>query len=254
MKSTIHPVCRNILLSYLSSPAKTGRPRSLTNADLLEHISYVLRTGCQWRYLPVQGASWQCVYAWFSKMSKDHVFEKAYKSLLKLYLRRRGGVSKNIAVDTSFVKNVYGRDCTGKSYADRGRKATKVSAMVDDIGVPLQILFHPGNKYDGKTLNHLLEKASKHVDLHDKHLYGDKAYGSAKCFDQARFKKAIPRFDRRKIKVPRESILVRLVVEHAFGWLDKYRRIILRYDALVCHFRSFHFLACMNLAVGKMKW
>lgn len=39
----------------------------------------------------------------------------------------------------------------------------------------------------------------------------------------------------------------RVVVENLFSWLDKYRRIIMRYDGLVCHFRSFHALAACHL-------
>jgi hypothetical protein len=46
----------------------------------------------------------------------------------------------------SFVKNICGRDCLGKSSVDRGRKASKISALVDSYGVPLTMLFHPGNK------------------------------------------------------------------------------------------------------------
>jgi transposase len=79
------------------------------------------------------------------------------------------------------VKNVYGRDCLGRSYYDRGRKATKVSALVDQSGVPLHLLFHPANKYDGKTLAHLLDKASKHVMLKGKCIHADRAYDSERC-------------------------------------------------------------------------
>ena len=46
----------------------------------------------------------------------------------------------------------------------------------------------------------------------------------------------------------------RIVVEHTFSWLDKYRRIILRYDGLVCHFRSFHYLAALQLVALRCSW
>jgi transposase len=41
-------------------------------------------------------------------------------------------------------------------------------------------------------------------------------------------------------------------VEHTFGWLDKYRRIILRYDAHVHSFRSFHYLASTHLLGNRL--
>ena len=101
---------------------------------ILDRIGYILRTGCQWSNLPVDGASWKTIYHYFSLWSKRHFFQQAYHHLLQFYLRRRG-LSENVVVDTSFVKNVCGRDCLGKSPVDRGRKATKVSAlpMVDDM-------------------------------------------------------------------------------------------------------------------------
>lgn len=60
------------------------------------------------------------------------------------------------------------------SEPDRGRKATKVSALVDDsdTGVPIHLLFHPGNKSDGKTLEHMLSKCV-HVDLRGRRLFGE---------------------------------------------------------------------------------
>jgi hypothetical protein len=47
------------------------------------------------------------------------------------------------AIDTSFVKKIYGRDCVGRNPTDRGRKATKLSALVAADGVPLALAFFP---------------------------------------------------------------------------------------------------------------
>ena len=80
------------------------------------------------------------IYHYFSLWSKQHLFERAFHDLLKFYVGRRGGLSKNIVVDTSFVKNVFGSDCLGRSPIDRGRNATKVSAITDDMGTPLATL------------------------------------------------------------------------------------------------------------------
>ncbi|CAH1905382.1 hypothetical protein NTGHW29_590007 [Candidatus Nitrotoga sp. HW29] len=45
---------------------------------------YVLRTGCQWKFLPSEFPKWQTVYAYFAKWSKpdEHdisVLERALK-------------------------------------------------------------------------------------------------------------------------------------------------------------------------------
>lgn len=247
----MNPVYRNILLSHMREPAKTGRPRLLSPECVLDYISYVLRTGCQWRYLKVKGASWQCIYSWFSELSKKNVFERAYRNLLNFYIRR-SGLGVNIITDTTFVKNVFGRDCVGRSYYDRGRKATKVSALVDGSGIPLQLLFHPANKHDSKTLAHLLTKASAHIDLRGKRIHADRAYDSQRCRDEVTRHAATNRFAQRRRSIDKDDNRVRVVVEHTFGWFDKYRRIILRYDTLVRNFRSFHYLACFHLLEKRL--
>ena len=246
-------IAANILLNIIRPTVEnqTGRPRVLQPEYILDRIMYILRTGCQWANLPVNGGSWKTVYHYFSLWSKRHFFERAYHNLLQFYLRRRG-LSQHVVVDTSFVKNVFGRDCLGKSPVDRGRKATKVSALVDAFGTPLHLLFHPGNKNDGKTLRHMLDKAVKHIDLRGLHLYGDKGYDSERCRSVTDKHHMINRVTRKGTTPCKATNRTRIVVEHTFGWLDKYRRIIMRYDGLVCHFRSFHFFASMLLTANRL--
>ena len=245
----MNPIALNILLHHMRPDyvSRVGRPRTLELSYVLDRISYVLRTGCQWSNLPVQNGSWKTIYHYFSCWSKRHLFERAFQDLLQFYVRRRGGLSKNIVVDTSFVKNVFGRDCLGRSPVDRGRKATKVSAITDDTGTPLYLLFHPGNKNDGKTLAHILHKTAKHIDIQGHFLYGDKAYDTRPCRDILQKHGIGDCITRKRMPACPQQNRTRIVVEHAFSWLDKYRRIIMRYDGLVCHFRSFHYLAAMNI-------
>lgn len=233
--------------------SKVGRPRTLELCYVLDRIVYVLRTGCQWSNLPVQYGSWKTIYHYFALWSKQHLFEHAFHDILQFYLRRRGGLSKNIVVDTSFVKNIWGRDCLGRSPVDRGRKATKVSAVTDDVGTPLYLLFHPGNKNDGKTLAHILDKLSRRMCLKGNSLFGDKAYDNQPCRDILRRHEISNHITRKRVPSCKIQNRTRLVVEHAFSWLDKYRRIILRYDGLVCHFRSFHYLAVLNLVSLRIR-
>jgi len=84
-------------------------------------------------------------------------------------------------VDTSFVKNVFGSQCIGPSPFDRGRNATKVSAIVDHSGIPLGFTFHKGNRNDSRTLQHCLVKC-KFISPGTK-LYADKIYDTSHCKD-----------------------------------------------------------------------
>ena len=249
----LNPLALSIVKNHIQSlktEHRYGRPQRLTTDYVLNRIAYVLRTGCQWSALPVTGGCWKTIYHYFSTWSKAHIFERAQRDLIRLYTKR--GFSKEVVVDTSFVKNVWGRDCLGKSPVDRGRKATKVSVMTDVIGTPLYLLFHPGNRNDSRTLPHLLNKTSKHIVIEGKTIYADKIYDSTYCKDAILRHKLQNKVSKKNSSPNKVDNRTRIVVEHCFAWLDKFRRIILRYDGLVCHFRSFHYLAVCHILSTRL--
>jgi hypothetical protein len=139
MTVSISSLAKTILLNHICRfyPPNTlpiGRPRSLSFSYILDRILFVLSSGCQWSHLPVFNGSWKTVHHYFSLWSKHHLFQHAYNDLLRVYLKIRPRSSTRV-VDTSFVKNVFGRDCVGPSPFDRGRNATKVSTITDHTGV-----------------------------------------------------------------------------------------------------------------------
>ena len=101
----MNAITRSILLAHVHSVSVTGRPRILDTSYVLERISFVLRTGCQWSYLPVQNGSWKTVYHYFALWSKQHVFERAFHDMIQFYVRRRG-LSHNLITDTSLWEEI----------------------------------------------------------------------------------------------------------------------------------------------------
>ena len=130
----------------LFQPHRLGRPRTGSFDEVYNNILKVVRTGMQWRHLQPKSVSYITIFKTMHKWNNANVFRTAYARLLRLYSRKRR--SRNYCIDSSFVKNKYGRDCTGRNPTDRGRKATKVSVVVDDRGVLLSSLFTPGNWAD----------------------------------------------------------------------------------------------------------
>ena len=68
----------------LRSVRRTTKPISLDLYDVFCAVLYLLRTGCQWRFLPTDFPKWQSVYAYWSKWSQpdEHgtsVLERALK-------------------------------------------------------------------------------------------------------------------------------------------------------------------------------
>jgi putative transposase len=87
-------------------PRHPGRPRRIARREIVEAIFYVLRTGCQWRYLPEGFPNWQTVYWYFTRWRDDGTWERANDVLrrrLRVQLGREAEPSAGI-VDSQSAK------------------------------------------------------------------------------------------------------------------------------------------------------
>lgn len=91
---------------FFISYDKGGRPLKYDKKELLNAIFYILRTGCQWRYLPHDFPPWTAVYKQYQRWKRSEVFEKMNYSLIK-DLRIKLGRNENptaAIVDSQSIK------------------------------------------------------------------------------------------------------------------------------------------------------
>jgi putative transposase len=245
-------VFRAVAATTATRTEKRGRKCALSTAALLDRIFFVCKTGCPWRSLEVTGASAMTVYHHFNCWSKARVFERAFADMRSTYLHLPRA---SLIVDCSYVKNAYGQDVIGRNPTDRGRNATKVSLLADTRGAPLHTCFHKGNRADCQTLHHLLNSAAPEMGPLRTHneLLADKGYDSALCRSVCEVHGLQPLIPKRGTRGDRSQNSRRVRVEHVFGHLDKCRRILVRYDARMPAFRSFHALACLKV-LSQVMW
>ena len=226
--------------------SRQGRHRKLSVSYMLERIFYVCKTGCQWSQLEVPQSSYKTVYHYFNLWSKAHIFENVFYEAI----RAKQPIGGAVIADTSFVKNVFGKDVTGRNPTDRGRKATKVSLLTDHRGTPLCSVFHKANKSDALTLKHLLDthtRKTNQLQAYDT-LLADKGYDSATCRTTCQVRQLVPNIPKRGT---RDTTQGRYVIEQTFGILDQFRRIRVRYEKLIRNFKSFHFIAMLSILHGR---
>jgi putative transposase len=65
----------------LTARAGRGRPVRVDRREVINAILYVLRTGCQWRYLPQEFPRWQTVYWYFARWRDDGTWERLNDAL-----------------------------------------------------------------------------------------------------------------------------------------------------------------------------
>lgn len=221
---------------------KRGRPPLLSFDDAYDDILRVVRTGMQWRHLqPRAGVSHTTVFKTMHKWIASDLFHIAYVRCLRLYRRRKR--PRYCCVDSSFVKNVYGTDCVGRNPTDRGRMATKLSAGVDDEGIPFSLLCTPANVSDMRLFEPTLAAAMLPTP-NGTPVYTDKGYDSASNRRACVAYGYRDRIFRRRTVNGRRTHAKRGVVERFFSWLDKYRRLIVRYERRVETYMGMTLLAC----------
>ena len=102
-------------------------------------ILFRLKTGCQWRQLPMkqffrEKYSWQSVYYHFQKWSKNGSWERVWNSILKKYKHLLD--LSSIQLDGTHTPAKRG----GESVAYQGRKKSKtINSLIitDNQGIPL---------------------------------------------------------------------------------------------------------------------
>jgi len=145
---------------------------------------------------------------------------------------------RNITASILLMSN--GQQCVGKNHTDRGRKALKLSLITDQNGIAFSVTTDPGNRPDVTLLLSSLEGMLLNVESLP--LYADRGYDSRKNRRICSMHGLQDRIFRRKTKTVRRTNAKRIVVEHSFSWLDKYRRLLMFYEQTPAPFTSFVFL------------
>ena len=86
--------------------AACGRSGRLPRRELLNAIFYVLRTGCQWRYLPKSYPRWTSVYSCFRRWSRNGTWDKVVEALRVevRYAQGRKALPTAAIIDTQSAK------------------------------------------------------------------------------------------------------------------------------------------------------
>jgi putative transposase len=232
---------------------KGGRPRR-SDREMLGAMLYVLRTGLQWNALPREIGASTTVYDRFRAWEADGFFERLWRAGLEEFDDAVGIDWEWLAMDGALTKAPFGGAATGANPTDRGKRGTKRSTLSEGHGLPVALVIDEANRHDRKLLTPTLEalvlERPTPGEGTEQGLCLDAGYDYETIYQQVVAHGLVPHIRPRSedranagspdpAKKPR-----RWVVERLHSWLNRSRRLLVRWEKLACTYTAFLHLAC----------
>ena len=245
-------------------PAKTsrrGRPTTVNFRVILAGIFYVLRTGIQWQALPREKfGPPSTVYYYFARWSDSGIFEKMWAIALETYDRLKGLDWEWISIDGALTKAPLGGEATGKNPTDRAKRGTKRSLMTEAKGIPIAVVSAGANVVDKELLEETLDASvieqPQATEIFNQHVCLDMGYDDIDCYRVVLNRYLTPHVRSQwELKVEKQKNpdykSRRWVVEVTHSWLNRFRKILVRFEKRVSRHRALLQLACCYIVFKR---
>jgi len=151
------------------------------------------------------------------------------------------------------VCQLPGGEATGKDPTNRAKLGTKRHLVVDRLGLPLAVTISGANAHDSRLLEETVDAIPLLRLPHRQRgrprkrpakLHADKGYDYPRCRRALRRRGIIPRIARRGIDSSERLGRYRWVVERTLSWLNRFRRLKVRYERRAGIHHAFLTLGC----------
>jgi len=233
----------------------------MPNRQAYAAIIYVLRTGIQWNALPRELGASSTVHDRFQEWEQAGFFQALWQAGLETYDEVQGIQWEWQSVDGAMTKAPFGHAATGKNPTDRGKQGVKRSLLTDGAGIPLAIIIDGANRHDMKllsaTLDGLVIARPDPNQSSAQHLCLDAGYDYPTIREQVDEHQYVAHIRSRgqeqqeKARTPGFRAR-RWVVERTHSWLNRSRRLLVRWEKKVENYVAFLHLACAQLIFHKV--
>jgi transposase len=233
-----------------------GRPRKTDMRDVLDAILYILRTGCQWRYLPIDFPPKSTVWRYFDRWRRNGTLDRIHDSLRRKVRTREKPYHPrtSASVDSQSIDTTSGGERRGRDNAKNvdGRKR---HIVVDSMGLLLAVLVTAASIDDAAAASTLFGRLEGQPMGKVVRMYADSKYHNLKLYEwveeNAAWELSIvrrPEGSAGWVKLP-----IRWTVERTFAWLGRCRRLSKDREKSVLSSESFIKLAMIQLMVHRLR-
>ncbi len=236
------------LVEPLPPPERAGPGRpSRGSRTIVDVILWVHRTGSPWRDLPKAFGPWRSAWTRFDRWARAGVWQRALERLARRRDCRVYMVDGSIArahQHASGARRMPGCQAIGRS---RGGPSTKLHAIVEARGLPVEVLITPGQTSDYERAEALIEGRAGEAVIADRGYDADRV---VELIERQGSKAVIPPHRHRCTK-PRafDAQLYRLRhrVEFFSNGLKRFRRVATRYDKTARNYLVMVQLGCIRI-------
>ena len=232
-----------------------GRPRKTNLRDVVDAVFYVLRTGCQWRYLPKdfppKSTVWRYFDEWRHNGTLDTIHDllrKKVRTQEKPYQPRTTASVDSQSVDTTSGGEQRGRD-NAKNVDGRKRHI-----VVDSMGLLLAVLVTAASADDGAVASALFARLEGQPVGRVRRVFADSKYHNYALYewvqDNASWELVIVR--RPEGKKGWVELPLRWTVERTFAWLGRCRRLSKDREKTALSAEAFVKLAMVHLMLNRL--
>jgi len=232
-----------------------GRPRKADLRDVVDAIFYILRTGCQWRYVPKDFPPKSTVWRYFKSWRDDGTLDALHDLLRtkvrtqeKPYSPRTTASVESQSVDTTSGGEQRGRD-NAKNVDGRKRHI-----VVDSLGLLLAVRVTAASVDDAAAAQLLFPRLEGQPMGKVTRMFADGKYHNHALYqwveEHARWDLVIVRRpDGAKgwVKLP-----IRWTVERTFAWVGQCRRLTKDREKTVASSEAFVKLAMIHLMLNRL--
>lgn len=247
----ISPPQREPNREYQRKPGGGRKP--LPPRQVFAGIVFVLRTGIQWKALPkARFGSPSAIHRYFLEWQEAGVFRQLWAAGLLAYDEVQCIAWMLQSIDGSLTKAPLAQEAVGPNPTDRGKQGSKRSLLVEGCGIPIALTVSGANTPDVPLLPPTL--AARIVRWRNPgngaapSVAGDKGYTGKAAWEACQAEGYLPALQQRGSTTERQPDPIplrrRWMVERCHSWLNRFRKLTIRYEKLQRSYEGLLQLAC----------
>ena len=253
--SDVSDVEWEFLVPYLTLMREDAPQREHSLRDVFDALRYVVKTGCQWDFMPHDFPPWGAVYQQARRWVAAGVFEDIahdLRMILRMVDEREGQPTAAILDGRTLQSTPESGGRAGFDGAKK-KKGSKVHIAVDTLGHLLALRVTAANEQERAQVAELTARVQEVTGRTVEVAFADQGYtGDTPAEDAQRNGIRLEVVKHTEAKKGFVLLPRRWVVERTFGWLGRFRRLARDYERLTETLAGWHWLAFLTLLLPRL--